>query len=489
MKHAFFMVYAVFFVGLGTAYVQARDGESDFAASVVSDDERVEVESIHVLVDGQDLADEDADTKSMRATMPRFAIIMQHISIRTADVVRFGDLRRALYFSLLRLRQLPYFSSSSKESSVAYKVHEGVPSSHKKRISVYFTLKRKKSLPFGFGNAYGVIGMYRPSGLDIVIYAGLNRQELDIQYQALPFTLRNGRYGRSFFSAGTTLYNYWLLPALSTVELSMQSLLYGADAFMRFAMHPTVEYKIAVGFTAQSTIKKQNAAVANADIVQNGLAPVGQTTLSLDVRNSFLYSFIFSDTGVYKSKLRIKIPYIVGFANLQAENIYDILGISVAVQGAFVTSSVHHAVRVRSSFATNFIQYAARPFHAKANVLEGFYNTTAREFSLQRRGVYPRHTSIGDMGYSLSIEYLIGGISNDTLGFSGFVFYDTGAAANTYADLLTNTRHTVGPGILFHFLNPLNVDCRFSLGFGGHLLGNPDGRALSFSFSAATAIH
>ena len=475
VKRAFFMVYAVIFVGLCTPYVQARNEDTDFAASEVSADERIEVKSIHVLVDGQDLSIESVDA------MPRFAIMMQRISIRTADVMRFGDLRRKLYFSLLRLRQLPYFSSSSKESNVAYKVHETVSGSHEKRISVYFTLKSKKSLLFGFGNAYGVIGMYRPSGLDIVIYAGLNRQELDIQYRALP-------YGRSFLSAGASLYNYWLLPALSTAELSMQSLLYGADAFMRFAMHPTLEYTFAVGFTAQSTVKKKNPAVADFDVAQSGLAPVGQTTLSLDVRNSFLYSFVFSDTGVYKSKLRVKIPYIVGFANVQAENIYDVLGISVSVQGAFVTASVHHAVRVRSGFATNVIQYAARPFHAKAKVLEGFYNTTAREFSLQRRGVYPLHTSIGDMGYALSIEYLIGGVSDDNLGFSGFVFYDTGAAAHRYEDLLTNTRHTVGPGILFHFFDPLNVDCRFSLGFGGHLLGNPDGRALSFSFSAATAI-
>ncbi len=483
------MICVMLFVGLFHSHAQTHNEDAEKTALTVFDNEFVEIQSIHVVIDGKNIADIDTDAKNTRNTIPRLALMMKCISFRSADVLHFKNLRRKMYFSFLRLQNLPYFYSSSTENGVSYKIHESTSESNKKHVSIYFTLKKRKSLLFGFGNAYGIIGIYRPIGLDLVIYAGVNRQEIDLQYKAIPFRFRNGRYGRSFFSVGKNLYHYWLLPVLSTTELSVQSLLYGADAFVRFSLHPSISYKIGTSFTGQSTIKKKNPAVADADIAQSGLARVGQTNLSIDVRNSLRYALTFGDTGVYKSTLQIKIPYILGFANLREKNtpkLYDIIGISVAVQSAFVTALVHHAVRIRAGFITSFIRTSARPFHAKANVLEGFYNTTAREISLQRRGIYPLNTSIGDMGYSISIEYLIGGVSTDILGFSAFVFYDGAAAANTYAELLSNTRHTIGPGILFHFFQPLNIDCRFSLGFGGQLLGNPDGNALSFSFSVAT---
>ncbi len=393
-----------------------------------------------------------------------------------------------MYFSLLRLRELPYVNANHKSSEVSYEVHEEQPDIDKKRISVHFTLQSRKSLLFGFGNAYGVLGIYRPSGLGIVVYAGVNRQEIDLQYQSLALSLRKGRYGRSFFTMGANLYNYWLLPTLSTAELSVQSVLYGANTSASFVLHPTVAYKLGLGFAGQSTIKKQKPSVPNSDIQQSALPAVGETALTIDVRNSINYSLSFGNTGVYKSLLRISIPYIVDFGNLRVNDtlrLYDILGVDLTLQGAFVSAPVHHALWLRLGFVSSFMRTAPRPFYAKAKVLEGFYNTTARALVLQRRGIYPLHTSIGDMAYALSLEYRIGGLSNAAVAFSGFVFYDLGAAANAYEDLRTNTRHTVGPGILFHFLDPLNIDCKFSLGFGGHFLGNPDGRALSFSFSVA----
>ncbi len=91
--------------------------------------------------------------------------------------------------------------------------------------------------------------------------------------------------------------------------------------------------------------------------------------------------------------------------------------------------------------------------------------------------------SIGDYGYSTSLEYRLGIVRAGVFAFEAFVFYDVASAANDIMQLAENTRHTIGPGVRFHFFDPVNLTAELAIGISGTLLGNKDGSNISYSIA------
>lgn len=463
---------------------------ASLAQANVSPAARVMVASIIFVIDGQRYADPPVDARGP----VRFGILMQRVSFRQGDFMSAKQLARRTEFSLNRMRALRYFYADASQSVAAYAAGEAkdgvVP------VTVYFALTKSNGFAFAIDNLYGYFGWFMPGGTQLHFYGGVNRQEFGAVYESLPFgfaglfnnagnaSSSQETYPRTFFAFKADAYNYWVWPTLDPLA-SFEAFMYGARARFELTPHPTFTYSAGAAFTGMTALSGSQASREYLGV------PTGdnETGISADMRNVLEYSLAAGSTGMFASFLRIRVPYILGWAAMRAGDamlMYDTTGATVSAQVGFTTGMVHHAFSAEGGFLTGFISGAPRPYHAKVNLGSSFYNTTSREVDLSRRGAYPDKVTVGDTGYAARLEYKIGVRTQRFLGISAFFFYDVGAAADEYQDLAENTRHTVGPGVIFSFADPLSLDFKFSLGFGGEYLKNKDGKPIWFEVSVAS---
>ncbi len=405
------------------------------------------------------------------------ALVMKELVFRRGDVMSFALFKKKVFLSQQNLEESRYFYMES--NIIEFLDIEAEDQNANKKLKVFVTVKQGFPYTFGGGNAYAVFGINHPFGLSTTFFGGGNRVEAQLLYDNLPIGPQGDSFGRIFMDLGSDSLFYWLAPSLSGLDYS--ALLYGTKIFAGFHLLPSIRIETGFGLFGLNTLDDRGT--SNSALTDTGIPlTTSGGAYTVDLRNSLRIKQRLGHSGVFASYLQLEIPFMVGVAFSQdqavsQDSLYGVVGARIEGQLAAFWG-VHHAVRFVAGFGGNLFSGNV-PFIAKTNLRGHFFDNTFVNFT--RRGRYPDAVSVGNTGYVGSLEYRVGWFRSNLVSVESFLFFDVGAAANTYEDLAGNARYSVGPGLVLHFFSPVGLQFKTSYAFGGSLLGQQDGDPFAFS--------
>lgn len=453
--------------------------ETELEENVLQDDDMIIIESVVLYIDNAYYKNPGtAATPTPQTTEP--ALAMKEVLFRRGDAMKVSDLELRIYVSVQNLETSDYFYTGNNEIEYLNLEEKDERGYHK--VKVFISVRQGFLYSYGGGNSYAMFGMKFPMGLKTVFYGGANRVETHLLYENIGLGSKEELFSHLFMDIGISNYFHWLTPILH--KSSHSSLLFGTIPFVGINFIPSMRLETGIGFFGIHPIDNTQTTKQNLDYL--GIPSVFEGDLyTLDSRSVLEVRQRLGSTGIFDSYLALNVPFMIGTVlnseknTLLSGSMYDSLAVTLEGQKGLFWG-IHHAVHFKVGFATNLFSDTL-PFIAKTNLRGNFYDKIFTDFI--RRGEYSDEVSIGNKAFVGSVEYRLGLFRTGIFGLETFVFYDVGAAANTFDMLAINTRHAIGPGLIFHFFSPVGLMLKTNFAFGGALLNQPDGDSFVFSFA------
>lgn len=445
--------------------------------SALQESDTVQVETIGLYIDGK-YYDNPGPSTVVHGTALKPVLAMKELSLRRGNVLTLEKLKQKIHFSIQNLRASTFFYS---EAAIEYIDLEEKSEQGHNMVKLIISVKSRFPYIFGGGNAYAIFGLRHPSGYKMRLIAGANRVEANLKYEGIHLGSDKDAFSTLFMDLELQNYFHWLSPIFHGLKHS--TLLFGSHPSIGFKLFPFLRISTGLSVTGSYTLK--NSISDNVEWNAYGFPDIDQGGFyTLDSRSSLEIKQNIASTGMFDSFVAARVPYMIGGV-LSSKNpdflpgsLYSSVGLTIEGQLAFFFG-LHHALRFKGGILSNVFS-TSLPFIAKANLQSHFYNSIY--VNMQRRGSFPIEASIGNKGFTVNIEYRLGIFRQGLFALESFIFYDMGAAGGSFNDLSENIRHSVGPGLAFHFFSPVDLMLKTSFAFGGKLLNQPDGSPFAFSY-------
>lgn len=436
------------------------------------------VKSIAINIDDTLYANPNKNTTIDKNT-PHFSVIFGTIDLRKGKTYTNKTLQRKIKNWTLYLENTQYFHNTgitytpAAENTSASASDETIP------IIVVITLRTSHKYSYWGGNAFAGLGIKHRNGLLSYYYAGGNRLEVALQHNSIVFHDEEKAYASPTFITGGHAFGYWdFIPNWSN------AFLYGTDAYIGMKLFSVLPVSIGAGVYGASNVFDN---IKEKDNKYIGLPAQNKNGISADIKTSNSLNIPLYRLGRYKAGLNIDVPYMIGLwkADYNDEfEWYDSIGVFSTLKLAYSILNIPQAITLKGSYVSNIL-FTDQPFHAKANLKGGFYNSYGYRYFHSRRGNgYAVDMYVGKKGGAINVDYGLMVFDKPTIGLEVYGFYDMGTVANEYAYLLENIRHTVGPGVAVFVGSPVNLIFRLSAGIGGNVLNKKnDGDNISISFN------